>query len=138
MLFSLEFKLSFLREWDAAVPEPGARTALLRRYNLRHSTVYGWRKAREDGRFEESMITAAQSPSRRQASELRGEVAHWKARAEAAEEKARTAEAAQEILGKAFELLEGINTSSAPLPQIPPALMSAEEYRLYLQRLDLS
>lgn len=137
--FTLEYKLAFLREWDAAVGEVGARSRMLRERNLSRSTVGRWLDARKKGQFTESMVKSATSAnSSKRLSEMRAEAAAWKARAEAAEAKAAQAEAAQEILGKAFELLEGINNSTTPEPQIPPALLSAEEYKQYLQRLHLS
>ncbi|MFN3340388.1 MAG: hypothetical protein ACK40Z_11880 [Dietzia sp.] len=54
------------------------------------------------------------------------------------EQKVKDAETAQEIMGKAFELLDGITKSSTgPDAQIPPALMSAAEYRAWLERKKL-
>ncbi|MFT4085579.1 MAG: hypothetical protein QM658_00240 [Gordonia sp. (in: high G+C Gram-positive bacteria)] len=136
--FTLEFKLQFLREYDQCV-EPGAKTELKRRYNVSNASLANWRKNRAEGRCGEAAAAAAVKPRRTSdVNKFRAEAAKWKARAEAAEEKARKAEAAQVILGKAFELLEEINSSSTPASQIPSALMSAEEYRLYLQRLQLS
>jgi hypothetical protein len=49
------------------------------------------------------------------------------------------AETAQEILGKAFELLQGITKRSNEDPSaIPPALMSASEYAQWLEQEKLS
>lgn len=47
----------------------------------------------------------------------------------------REAELAQEIMGKAAELLQGIDLSSPdPKTQIPPVLMSQEQYDAWLKR----
>lgn len=71
-------------------------------------------------------------------SQMRAELVRLRSENERLRRKASQAEAATEILGKAFELLEGITTSSDPEPQVPPMLMSADEYREWLQRQKLS
>jgi hypothetical protein len=69
----------------------------------------------------------------------RAELARLRKENEALKKKVAQSEAAQQILGKAFELLEGITTSSTEEnTPIPPALMSADEYKKWLQRRRLS
>ena len=72
------------------------------------------------------------SRDRAELARLRRENEHLKA-------KVAQAETAQDILGKAFELLQGITKSSSTDPSaIPPALMSASEYAQWLEREKLS
>lgn len=69
----------------------------------------------------------------------RAEVAKLRAENERLKEKVVQAEAAQQILGKAFELLQGITErSTEDMTEIPPALMSASEYAQWLERRKLS
>ena len=132
--FSLEFRVEFLRAWDGRV-ERGAKTRLLREYGLDRNTVYAWVRARDNGELEQSQQRVA---SRSDVGQMRAELARLRAENETLRRKTAQAEAATEILGKAFELLEGITTSSEPDSQIPPALMSATEYASWLKRLKLS
>lgn len=132
--FSLEYKVAFLRAWDGCV-ERGARTRLLRENNLARATVEPWIAARDRGELEAAMVRSARKS---QASVDRAELARLRAENEALRRKVAQAEATQDILGKAYELLQGINTSSDPEPQIPSALMSAAEYEQWLKRHRLS
>jgi transposase-like protein len=134
--FPIGFRLEFLREWDAC-RERGAKTRLLRENDLPHATVVRWLKARRRGELEESM-TKASKPGRSSASVDRAELARLRVENERLRRQVVQAEAAQDILGKAFELLQGINESSDSDPQIPPALMSAAEYADWLKRTKLS
>lgn len=134
--FPLAFKIELLRQWDQCV-ERGAKTRLLRQYNLADATVRGWRLARDGGQWTESMVKSAEEPQVRMDSRTRAELARLRTENEALRKRVAQAEAAQEILGKAFELLEGITASSDDPPQIPPALMSAAEYQQWLQRRKL-
>jgi len=68
----------------------------------------------------------------------RAELVRLRLENEALKKKVAQSEAAQQILGKAFELLEGITTSSENTAQIPPSLMSADEYAQWLKRHRLS
>ena len=69
----------------------------------------------------------------------RAELARLRAENEILRKKVAQSEAAQQILGKAFELLEGITTSSdEEHTSIPPALMSADDYATWLKRRNLS
>lgn len=135
--FSIGYRLEFLREWDAC-RERGAKTQLLRENDLAHGTVRRWIQARDSGELEESMAKASK-PEKRSASVDRAELARLRAENERLRRQVVQAEAAQDILGKAFELLQGINESSqVEEPQIPTALMSATEYAAWLKRRRLS
>lgn len=135
----LAFKVEFLQVWDQCI-ERGSRIRLLREHGLARSTVNRWLAARERGDFGESMAKAAiAKPRGDRMAEDRAELARLREENERLRAKVKQAEAAQDILGKAFELLEGINKSSTEAdPKIPPALMSAEQYREYLTRHNLS
>lgn len=137
--FPIGYRLEFLREWDAAARERGARARLLRENDLSQATVRRWIGARDRGELEESMMKASKRNGT-SASVDRAELARLRVENEQLRRQVVQAEAAQDILGKAFELLQGINESSqnAQDPQIPPALMSATEYAAWLQRLKLS
>ncbi|WP_041789769.1 hypothetical protein [Microlunatus phosphovorus] len=136
--FSIAYRLEFLREWDAC-RERGAKARLLRENDLAHATVRRWIRARDSGELEESMSKASK-PGRASASVERAELARLRVENERLRRQVAQAEAAQDILGKAFELLQGINESSQNEedPQIPPALMSATEYAAWLKRHRLS
>lgn len=132
--FTFAYRLAFLRAWDACT-ERGDRARLLRVNNLADATVRRWIDARDRGDLEESMKKAAGTSS---ANVDRAELARLRTENEALRRKVEQAEATQEILGKAYELLQGITSSSDPEPQIPLALMSAEEYADWLKRRKLS
>jgi transposase-like protein len=136
--FSFAFRIEFLRQWDQCV-ERGAKTRLLREHNLARNTVERWLVARDRGEFTTSMVAAAEKSRDRVDSRDRAELARLRKENAALKEKVAQSEAAQQILGKAFELLEGITESSTQTQdQIPPALMSADEYAKWLQRNKLS
>lgn len=138
--FPLAFRVEFLQAWDQCV-ERGSKVRLMREYGLARQTVNRWLLARERGDFGESMAKAAiGTPSRSERmAEDRAELARLREENERLKAKVAQAEAVQDILGKAFELLEGINESSTmPDPELPPALMSLEQYRDYLTRRNLS
>ena len=82
-------------------------------------------------------MTKASKPGKSSASVDRAELARLRVENERLRRQVVQAEAAQDILGKAFELLQGINESSDSDPQIPPALMSAAEYADWLKRTKL-
>lgn len=139
--YPLGFKIEFLQLWDAAVSERGARSRLLREYRVSSTTVREWRRARDRGDFEAAMVSAAQKSrgSRRVDAQQRAELARLRSENERLKKKVKQAEAVQEIMGKAIELMEGITKSSADEEEsIPPALMSAEQYRQWLERKALS
>lgn len=135
--FPLEYRIEFLRLWDACI-ERGAKVRLLREHGLGKPTVARWLDARERGEFTVSMVAAGGRTSRRMDSQDRAELARLRAENEALKRRVGQAEAAQEILGKAFELLEGINKSSEQQGQIPPALLTAAEYEQWLKQHKLS
>lgn len=134
--FPIAFRVEFLREWDRCV-ERGAKARLMREHGLISATVQRWLRARDDGSMEMSHQQAA-ARGDTDVSQMRAELVRLRSENERLRRKASQAEAATEILGKAFELLEGITTSSDPEPQVPPMLMSADEYREWLQRQKLS
>lgn len=138
--FSVAFRLEFLRLWDECTVH-GDKTRLLREHNLAYQTVKRWLAARERGEFVESLTAAATKSTKSRnhmINEERAELRRLRKEVARLEKKVAQAEAVQEILGKAYELLEGINTSSEEHPEIPPALMSADEYTAWLQRTKLS
>lgn len=135
--FPVEYRLDFLRKWDASV-ERGAKVRLLREHALASSTVERWLAARSSGELMASMVATAERSSHRMESRDRAELARLRRENEALKKKVAQSEAAHQILGKAFELLEGITTSSENLPEIPPSLMSADEYAQWLKQHRLS
>lgn len=136
--FPLSFRIEFVRRWDAAI-EHGSKVKLMREYNLAQTTIARWLKARDEGQWTASMVTAAEKSSNRMVKIDRAELLRLRRENEALKAKVTQAEAAQQILGKAFELLEGITTSSSTTdPPIPPALMTANEYADWLKRHKLS
>jgi hypothetical protein len=136
--FPLSFRVEFLRRWDECI-ERGAKARLLREHNLASSTVERWLNARARGEWTASMVAAAERSPTRMDSQDRAEMARLRKENEALKKKVEQSEAAQQILGKAFELLEGITTSSDQEEiAIPPALMSADEYAQWLKRNKLS
>jgi hypothetical protein len=69
----------------------------------------------------------------------RAELARLRQENQQLRKKVEQSEAVQEILGKAYELLDGITKGSPPeQPQIPISLMSAQEYATWLQTSKLS
>lgn len=136
--FSVAFRLEFLQAWDECVVH-GDKARLLREHQLAQGTVKRWLQARARGEFDRSLQAAEVKLGRkRQHSEDRSEVVRLRRQVEQLEQKVKDAETAQEIMGKAFELLDGITKSSTgPDAQIPPALMSASEYRAWLERKKL-
>lgn len=137
--FPLAFRIEFLRQWDLAALERGAKVALLREHNLTANTVKRWLLARERGEFTSSMVAAAQKSRFEVSNSERAELARLRKENDALKKKVAQGEAVQEILGKAYELLEGITESSTDTQdRIPPALMSAREYARWLERNKLS
>jgi hypothetical protein len=137
--FPVAFRIEFVRLWDEAV-ERGAKARLLREYKLTGPVVKRWLRARDRGEFEASMVAAAQKSKHAVDNRDRAELARL--RSENAGLRARVAksEAAQQILGKAFELLSAIEESSQQQAQapIPAALMTAGEYGKWLECVKLS
>jgi hypothetical protein len=136
--FSVAFRIEFLQAWDECVAH-GDKARLLREHNLAKGTVKRWLNARARGEFDASLQAAEVKMGRRQQhNEDRSEVIRLRRQVEQLEQKVKNAEAAQEIMGKAFELLDGITKSSTgPDAQIPPTLMSAAEYQTWLERKKL-
>ena len=101
--FPLAFRLDFLREWDTCV-ERGAKVRLLREHALASGTVERWLAARARGELTASMVATAERSSHRMESRDRAELARLRLENEALKKKVAQSEAAQQILGKAFEL----------------------------------
>ena len=136
--FPLAFRVEYLRRWDECF-ERGSKVRLMREFSVEKSTVDRWLKARDAGELTASMVATAERSPRRMESRDRAELARLRAENEALKKKVAQSEAAQQILGKAFELLEGITESSTTeRAPIPPALLSADEYAAWLKRRRLS
>ncbi|MDN5746474.1 MAG: hypothetical protein L0H31_15340 [Nocardioidaceae bacterium] len=106
----------------------------MREHKLAKATVKRWLDSRDLGEFEASVGAAMTKGSDRTHSQDRAALAKALEENERLSAKLRQAEITQEILGKAYELLHGINQSSTtPDPTIPPALMSAEQYAAWLR-----
>lgn len=136
--FPLGFRVEFLRQWDQCLTR-GSRTALLRQYNLTGNTVKRWIDARENGEWTASMVTVSDASKNAMTNRERAELARLRRENEQLKKKVEQSEAVQEILGKAYELLEGMHTSSQNDDNdIPVSLMSATEYADWLRRNKLS
>ncbi|AEF38861.1 hypothetical protein [Hoyosella subflava] len=137
-MFPLAFRIEFVRRWHTCT-ERGAKARLLRELNLDYGTINRWLKAYDQGEYTSQMVAASEKSRNRVSNRERAELARLRSENDALKKKVAQAEAVQEILGKAYELLHGINESSSdPDEQIPPALMSADEYAQWLQRKNLS
>lgn len=135
--FPIAFKVEFIRQWDDCT-EWGAKTALLREYNLPKSTVKSWLRSRDNGTLTAAMVKAADKSRFKMENRERAELARLRTENDQLKKKVAQSEAVQEILGKAYELLEGMTTSSDEGPDIPVSLMSATEYASWLHRKGLS
>jgi transposase-like protein len=99
-LFSAEYKLRILTEYEAA-SEEGARGAILRREGLYSSHIVDWRRARHAG----ALAGLAPRPRPRASSHEQLENARLRRRAERAEAELAKARLVIDIQGKASELL---------------------------------
>lgn len=138
-MFPLAFRIDFVRRWQDCT-ERGAKARLLRELCLDYSTVRRWLQAYDRGEYTTAMVASSEKSRNRVSNRDRAELARLRRENEALKKKVAQGEAVQEILGKAYELLHGINESSSDQhdEQIPPALMSADEYARWLQRRNLS
>lgn len=135
--FPAAYQIEFLAAWDECVGH-GDKARLLREHRLAKATVKRWLDARAAGLLEPSVGTTMTMEPRRTHSQDRAALARALRENERLKEKLRDAELAQEIMGKAAELLQGIDLSSPdPQTQIPPALMSQEQYNAWLKRKKL-
>lgn len=136
--FPLAYRIEFLAAWDECV-EYGQKARLLREHCLSRKTVERWLDARADGRFDDTAMEAAMSQEpRRTHSQDKAALARALRENERLKAKLREAELAQEIMGKAGELLKGIDLSSPdPQTQIPPMLMSQDQFDAWLKRTRL-
>lgn len=133
--YPLAYKIEFLAAWDECV-EYGEKTRLLREHGVGRTTIQPWLDDRAAGKFEESLMGAALNEDpRRTHSQDRAELNRVVRENERLKEKLRQAELAQEIMGKASELLKGIDLSSPdPLTSIPPLVMSQDQFDAWLKR----
>lgn len=133
----MSFRIEFIRQWDQCTVR-GSKTALLREHNLNRATVKYWLDARDSGKLTSAMVKAADKSRTKMHSRERAELARLRIENEKLKKKVAHSEAVQEILGKAYELLEGMTTSSDEDTTIPVSLMSATEYADWLHRNKLS
>jgi transposase len=113
-IFSAEFKLAILAEYDAAT-EDGARGAILRREGLYTSHITDWRRAQEVGAIE-GISPRPRSPAR-SAEQL--EIERLRRRAERAEAELAKARLVIDIQGKASELLGRLLAEGDEEPRQP-------------------
>ncbi|BAH49110.1 hypothetical protein ROP_08630 [Rhodococcus opacus B4] len=93
--------------------------------------------SRDEGEFTGlTSVTREEKSLRRMENADRDELARLRKENAALKHKVAQSGAVQEILGRAYELLEGITTSATTddEPEIPPALLSATEYANWLER----
>ena len=106
--FSAAYKLRMVEEYDAA--QHGEKGALLRREGLYDSSIQLWRRQRDAGELTESGPATAprksKSPEQAELERLRKENERLARRSERAEKKLAQTEAALDIMGKGFALLE--------------------------------
>ena len=133
--YPLAYKLEFMAAWDECVGH-GDKARLLRENGLDATTVHPWLKDRAVGKYNESLLgEALNSEPKRTHSQDRAELARFVAVNERLKVKLREAELAQEIMGKASELMKGIDLSSPdPLTSIPPLVMSQDQFDAWLAR----
>ena len=122
-------KLQFVREFHACV-EFGAKTELLRRWNVPDETGRQWVIAARAGRLG----PAAPTKRLNMGSEQRARLVALEQENERLRAKVAAAEAALVIMGKAHELLDGTLKSSLEQDEVPVSLMSVEEYQAWLAR----
>ena len=133
--YPLAYKLEFMAAWDECVGH-GDKARLLRENGLDATTVHPWLKDRAAGKYNESLLgEALNSEPKRTHSQDRAELARVVAENERLKVKLREAELAQEIMGKASELMKGIDLGSPdPLTSIPPLVMSQDQFDAWLAR----
>lgn len=132
----MAFRIEFVQQWDACTGR-GDKTRLLREHNLTQATVRAWLRARDEGKYSAQLAAASEERSLRRMENFdRAEFARLRKENAALKHKLAQSEAVQKILGKAYELLEGITTSSVAddETEIPTMLLSATEYAKWLER----
>jgi transposase len=115
--FPADYKLRMVEEYDAA-PQ-GEKGALLRREGLYDSSIQLWRRQRDAGELTASGPATAprkskesKSPEQAELERLRKENERLARGKERAEKKLAQTEAALEIMGKGFALLEMMSESA--------------------------
>jgi transposase-like protein len=109
--FSASYKLAILEEY-AALTEPGAKGALLRREGLYSSHLVEWRRARDTGALTGTPAKAN--------SAARGELDQAKRRIAKLEDQLHRHQQALEAQGKASELLARLLAESSQTNEQPP------------------
>ncbi|MFG2091944.1 transposase [Spirillospora sp. NPDC048824] len=107
--FSAAYKLRMVEEYEAA--EHGDKGALLRREGLYESSIQLWRRQRDAGELTASGAAGpatkkGKSPEQAEVERLRKENERLARGKERAEKKLAQTEAALDIMGKGFALLE--------------------------------
>lgn len=128
-MFTIAEKQQFVAEFNECV-EWGAKTGLLRRWNLNPGTARKWVVAAREGRLG----PAAPTKRLNMGSQERARLVALERENERLRAKVTSAEAALQIMGKAHELLEGTLKSSHEEAEVPVSLMSVEEYQAWLAR----
>lgn len=132
--FTNEEKREFMRAWHEAAGVRGERAALMREWRLDKTGVKRWAEAEAQGKLgpvaKPGRLEMA-SKERARLVALEQENAHLRRKVE-------QAEAAMTIMGKAQELLAHTLESEPPQQQVPPALMSIQEYQDWLNKYGIS
>lgn len=134
----MAYRLEFVRRWLECT-QRGDKARLLRERNIDKSTARHWLRAYERGDYTDAVVAASERSRNRVSNRERAELARLRTENEALRKKVAQAEAVQDIMGKAYELLQGI--SESPTDEhlmIPPSLMGADEYARWLARHTLS
>lgn len=113
-IFTAEYKLAVLAEYDAA--EPGAKGAILRREGLYSSHLVEWRRTRDGGAL--AGLAGTRRPGRPTSEQV--QIQRLQARAERAERELARSRAALEVMGKAHALLELLSESADTEPRSMP------------------
>lgn len=132
--FTNEDKRQFVRAWHEAAGVRGERAALLRSWRVDMSMVKRWVQADAEGKLGPvAKLGRLDMASKERARLIALEQENARLR-----RKVEQAEAAMTIMGKAQELLQQSLESEPPQHQVPPALMSVQEYQTWLEKYGIS
>ena len=132
-MFTIAEKQEFVREFNLCV-EWGAKSELLRRWNLHPGVARRWVIAAQEGRLGPAASTGRLDMGTAE----RARLIALERENERLRAKVASAEAALEIMGKAHELLDGTLRSSHEDDEVPLSLMSVAEYQQWLERYKTS
>lgn len=132
-MFSVAEKQEFVRDFNLCV-EWGAKSELLRRWNLHPGVARRWVIAAQEGRLG----PAASMGRLDMGSRERARLVALERENERLRAKVASAEAALVIMGKAHELLDGTLRSSHEDDEVPLSLMSVAQYQQWLERYKTS